>query len=1079
MRKRGHRLAVTIMAAMLLLPLGASAPARAEELLAAPVLHDPQPTGVSGYSVNLSWERVLDAVSYRVRVRFDGYDTDYFDQRTVNDQILLWATAGPGTFIWTVTAISAGGVEGTPAAASYNFRPMAPKLLSPPEGAVLNMPDDGIEFRWTGGIRSGVHWDQQADGTPWTWPSGGASGIGGKAWGWLPVGVSRWFVSTLGLYDNAPRSASSEIRHVTVTWDDATPQVDPERSEKVASAGETVRLAWRPVPGAAAYLLQFVGADESFPGLESSELEFGTFRDVPVPWAGSRKWRVAAIPSGAELYPPSARVIGPWSDAQTVAVANPCAGTQIVSPADGAVLDSFPLLRWASDGCSVSVEMSIDQAPIHVQQYNAQVSAMAVPAPLFGMPETGDVTIRWRVTAGDDPAWRSFTVHRDDAPAITQPQQVTLLGPADCPDPAACSPINGLPVLRWAPVPGAGAYRVVVVDVDGGGYRSAFTVGTEAPAPLPYQGTSTWHKWAVIACPSAAVCDGALPADAWTFGTTLPAPTLLGSPSVVEPGPDVAVAWARGELPSDPNVLSVGWRSDLAVEVVSAPQGGTIVALSEGVGRDRAWIGNIMDQTAFRWRARSVGAGVVGAWSDWHEVVVQAPPVTLLTPADGATVDSSPVLRWEPVSDTTTGYRVHVTRDEDANRPGWAAADFGGWVNGATSVPWPALPPGHYTWTVARASPHNRGTPTSTGHFTVVGDGGITLLSPGPGDTVTSNGAVFAWAPAAGAGSYWIRVATDPSMADEKTVAEGWTDATQYAVSTELPDGPLYWMVCASLPEVGSAACSPITPTGAAPETMLTAQKRQLALATAGVASGDSSTSPIGVSEVRQVIVQGREVAADTIPPAISTPGIAIASGVSMGTGGDVALDVSWTASDRGLGIASQAVMVTDSAGRTTSHAVHVGARQLRVRLKAGSFKIAVVVGDLAGNVASKSLTRTLVVVDDRSSSWRWSWSWRRVLSTPAYRGSLHASAVRGATARLTASARSVAVIVGVRPGRGSLVALTAGASSKTIVEKRATAVNRLVVRLWSWTATASRTITLRLPSGGRTTVVDGIVILR
>jgi len=161
-------------------------------------------------------------------------------------------------------------------------------------------------------------------------------------------------------------------------------------------------------------------------------------------------------------------------------------------------------------------------------------------------------------------------------------------------------------------------------------------------------------------------------------------------------------------------------------------------------------------------------------------------------------VVSSPELRWEPLAHVVSGYVVNIIRAEDAEHPSWSTADFGGLTYGASLTPSPALPPGHYTWTVSRVTrpgdPLGQG-PASTGHFVVPGDPHVTLVSPEPGAIVPSNGAILRWAPADGAGSYYVAVATDPTMASDKWLADGWTDMTEFAVPTELPAGPVYWIV--------------------------------------------------------------------------------------------------------------------------------------------------------------------------------------------------------------------------------------------------------------------------------------------
>ena len=1085
-RWHGPRLIVPALAMLLALPSVAVAEGPPEPApLAAPVLHEPQPGGLSGYSVTLSWDRVPDAVSYRVRARFEGYDADFIDTRTVNDQFLLHAVAGPGNLTWSVTAVAADGTQGAAASGTFAFAPRGITLLQPDDGAVVNFPNDGVEFRWTSdgiGESAAAHWDQNADSSVWTPPWSGQGSMTGKVMPWLPVGTSRWFVSTLGAADPVPRPAWSETRRVTVTWNGSTPQLDRGRSETTATAGDTVRLAWTPVRGASEYFVQFVEETAQFPvAPTTSDFVHGTWTDVVARAEGSYKWRVAAAMSGARSQRPVP--LGPWSETGAVTVSDPCSGVRPESPADGAELDDYPILRWTATGCRVTVEIGLESTPFAGTTITTDLPATAIPGWIAQAVGDGDVTVRWRVRT--DAPWRTFTVRRAQAPPLEAPEPAVLVSPAACDDPPTCVPVGGLPILRWLPVPGAAFYRVLIrYNAFGSPVTGTKDVmGTAAPPPVPsWAGLRPETEWAVIACATVQDCPAAMPALPWTYRTALPAPVAAGQSASVQVEPDVSAEWSFNLPDPTDDVLLVPVHPE--VETAFTEADGTRRPYVEmTAGRSRARIADLGNGGTLRWRVRLIGYGVQAPWSDWREIRREEPAIVLLSPADGATVGSSPELRWEPLAHVVAGYEVDVTRAEDAEHPSWSTAVFGGQTYGASLTPSPALPPGHYTWTVSRMTPPGdrlgQG-PVSTGHFVVAGDSQVTLVSPERGAVVPSNGAILRWSPVEAAGSYYVAVASDPTMADSSWLADGRTDMTEFAVPTELPAGPVYWMVCAALPEAGSGvSCSPVSSTAAGASAGAAPASQPLGARVAGTLPGTDAGGPTGVSEVRMMMVEGREVAPDTIPPTVAGPDLTLVSGGVISTTGGVPVDLRWSASDRGLGLASVKVLVTDGSGRTVAHPVGVAARSLRVRLSAGTYRLAVVASDLAGNTTTRTATRRLLIVDDRSGSWHWSASWRARASSVAYRGSTHASSTAGAWASLAANARSVALVVSRGPTRGSLVASTAGAPSRTIALRSAVARSRVVMPLWTWQATATRTLRFRLPQGGRAVVIDALVIVR
>jgi hypothetical protein len=445
-------------------------------------------------------------------------------------------------------------------------------------------------------------------------------------------------------------------------------------------------------------------------------------------------------------------------------------------------------------------------------------------------------------------------------------------------------------------------------------------------------------------------------------------------------------------------------------------------------------------------------------------------------------VDPLPELRWRPLPHVVSGYVVTVTRAEDAAHPWWGTPPFGGLTFGASLTLSPPLPPGNYTWTVTRyvrpGDPLGAG-PLSTGHFVVPGDTSISLLSPAPGETVPSNGAILRWAPVEGADSYWVILATDPSMQVAARITDGWTDTTEFAVPVGLPTGPVYWIVCAETVGYPSGlACSPPPSTSPSSASEMPTMPSTRMDGTPSVLDG-GVPGPIGMSEVRMMMVEGREVAPDSVPPTVTSPDLVAIAGAQMTTSGTVPLKVTWAAADRGVGLSSVSVVLTDASGRTVTHPAGLTATTLAVRLKAGTYGVAVVATDLAGNRTMRSVSRRLTIVDNPSSSWKWSASWRKLRASSAYRGSVHASSTSGARSSVAVKARSVALVVSRGPTRGTVVASTAGMPSRTVKLRTTAAKSRVVMPLWAWRTSATRTIRFRLPSGGRRVVIDALIVIQ
>jgi len=1021
-----------------------------------PTLVSPVDATVSTVAVDLHWERVEGASRYRVRV-WHG-TTDYpviIDEPTVNDRMIVNVAFAGDLASWSVAAIDQEGVEGPASVATFTTARIAPQPVSPADGATYTFPDRLPAPSW----RS----------TPWLYESllTGRDGaplelsdrlapFGPGTWRWqIDAG---WPIAPPG-----PASVRSPVRSFSVAWPDAVPVLGAPADGATFAAGAAFRLSWDPVPGASLYQWRLGPAGEapitSSPFLDTrlAMVDVGGFP------AGTYVWQVRAAMAGTE-YPKTE--YGPWSATRSLTVAS-AGSVALTSPADGATLDEWPVLRWSAVPGAYDYRVQIGDSPDPLAQgtsYGDPATAFTFLPPQAGSPfsvTSAAATRYWRVTAqvgtGHEvpvSPWRSFSV-RAAAPAIASEVPATLLGPADCS--TTCPAMTGLPLLRWTPVPGAASYRVFFRWSGGPGAADAW-VDVGSPSLVPHRayqsspGART--AWAVLACPAVG-CSETMPAPRREYAITLPTPVLSGPPGdVVQAGPSSVLDWDPIQLSADPEVMpiAVGYDVESTVTLDGDVKSHAITSTGSvptSMTREVLWTGSTLD-----WRVRATttflaGGTITGDWSPMRRVTRTEPAIALVGPASTGTVGSTPILDWDPLPYAVMGYDVEIARTSllamwgDGYRS-WTAS------TGATSLELPELAPGEYRWRVRRTEGgYHQGEglgPWSTGYFTVAGDPAVTLLSPAAGDSVRADGAILTWAPFPTVSEYTILIGTTPDFDGSTAIYRGYSPTTTHAVATALPTGQLFWKVCAA------TDCSPVS----------------------GLTSGESVVRAMTITPP-----PGPDVIAPVTHLTVVTPRV----GAALTTGGGVASLVSWTATDSASSIGHQDLQYRRGTGSWIALPAAPSARTAVVTVLPGAaYSFRVRATDSAGNTSAwATLALSSILRQENSTMWRWSSGWTRATSSTASGGSVRWATKPGASGTIVVAARAIAVVAPKSTARGSATIWIDGVRVATVRFDTSPVGSRRIIFSKAWATVGTHTVIVKVvgTSGHPRIDLDALVTFR
>jgi hypothetical protein len=179
------------------------------------------------------------------------------------------------------------------------------------------------------------------------------------------------------------------------------------------------------------------------------------------------------------------------------------------------------------------------------------------------------------------------------------------------------------------------------------------------------------------------------------------------------------------------------------------------------------------------------------------------PTPVLLSPANGAVVESVPPFAWAPIA-TVDHYEFQLAADAGFNSPvlGRGSDSFATSNTRATVLK--TIPNGTYYWRVRSVGADGSVSPWSPGRtFRKSWTAAAALQTPGPGSALSfgTDSLKLAWSPVPGASNYLVSVASDPSLGslvfhdeyDPNGIPK--VQANSLAISAALPTGSYYWNI--------------------------------------------------------------------------------------------------------------------------------------------------------------------------------------------------------------------------------------------------------------------------------------------
>jgi len=219
-------------------------------------------------------------------------------------------------------------------------------------------------------------------------------------------------------------------------------------------------------------------------------------------------------------------------------------------------------------------------------------------------------------------------------------------------------------------------------------------------------------------------------------------------------------------------------------------------------------------------------------------------------------------------------------------------------------------------------------------------------------------------------------------------------------------------------------------------------------------------------------------VAADRTAPSVSGPRLSITTGQQIGT--DVAVKVSFPATDGGTGIASTAAAErVDGSWRSISLAGPTAMSATRRLAFHHAYLHRATVTDRSGNATTRDGPLVMPrAVSELSGSYGGHWG--SVKTSSAWGGALRYSATRSSTVTFRFTGRSVGWVSLKAPSRGQASVYVDGHYAAKVDLRSGSVTGRLVVFSKSWSSAGTHTVKIVvLGTAGRPRVdVDGFVYL-
>jgi len=721
----------------------------------------------------LLWTEVPGAARYRVQVATDSL----FSQVVLDDSVISGNTRTVGPLVrlqryfWRVRAKSADGLSIGVYSTMRTFRivpapPPATALVAPQDGTV-NQPLTSV-LRWrrsAGADRYGV---QLAEDSLFALIVVDDSTITDTTYQPSSLeGLRRYFWRVRCLNPGGSSAFTSRWSFNTVI---GTP-VPIAPVQDTTDQPVTIRIVWSPVPRAATYRLQ-LSADSLF---RSFVFDDSMLVDASRTIAGLLRstryyWRVRARSTGGTST-------SPWCATQRfITVIDPPATPVLALPLQGAKnVPVTPVLAW--------------QNAARAARYRVQLAADS----LFEFVVFEDTTVvdtsrhidsldhfavyYWRVQAVNTGGTSLWSVKRMFLTSMATPQLIS-------PDPNAVDQKTAT-TIQWAPVKGAGKYRLVVSPdsmlrtpvLD----DTSITSTSRTVSGLAY--LTTYHYRVQAKTSDGSSYSAPSPIRRFTTVVEPPPPPLLVTPLNKAEGEDAAstLAWASAARAQCYHVqVSV---ESLFVQPVVNDSTVTDTAYSPGA---------LQAHTRHWWRVR---AGNTGGWSAfsslWSYTTSLATP-TQLGPADSATGLGDVVTFSWTASPEAVCYALEIARDRFFRDVFFRDSAISG-VSTEVQGLEPFLT---YYWRVRALDVKGAGAYSSTRMFVTRLVPPIAPLQEAPGSGMGSllTSQTFRWHPSRLADSYQLQIAADSPFDSTVVDRSGITD-TSISVTTLEFRKRYYWRV--------------------------------------------------------------------------------------------------------------------------------------------------------------------------------------------------------------------------------------------------------------------------------------------
>jgi hypothetical protein len=430
----------------------------------------------------------------------------------------------------------------------------------------------------------------------------------------------------------------------------------------------------------------------------------------------------------------------------------------LTAPANNTLVSSdYVSFQWNSVSGAIRYELEVSKVSDGSIFKNLVVSATGTTQ--LGFPNDG-TQFRWRVRAGNNDGWGSWSVYRNfangsapadstvPAPAPTSPTVPTVAIPS-APTltlPGANSTVAGNSIsFQWNPSTGADKYELRVIKVsDGSTFRNQPVGNLTYSTQIGFPNDGTIYRWQVRA-------GNAGGWSSWSAERTFTNGGELGIPILTSPAVNANVFGSA---------ITFRWNAasgatKYVIQVLN--KNGTIFRSDTlGSATSTTFYGFPNDGSEYTWRVRAGNVSTDGTWSEqrafYNGNLPDAPE--MLTPTSGEITGGSSVrFNWEE-STGANNYNLQVVRVRDnmiVKNP---------ILGNSTSTLQTGFPDDGtaYMWRVRAGSSDGWGEWSGYSQFTSGSLAMPTLTSPANNANIAATSIRFEWNPVYGANRYQLKI---------------------------------------------------------------------------------------------------------------------------------------------------------------------------------------------------------------------------------------------------------------------------------------------------------------------------------